>query len=93
MFKWIKNKLGIIDLENEIKLLKFVVQQHEKFVERKIAELQEYTRVDADIGMRGNNTIVLTGVYKKQGYVKFYDVGNGEFAHLVEMLKDMKGIH
>jgi hypothetical protein len=56
----------------------------------KVADLKEYTRVDADVGIRGNNTIILTGVYHKQGFVQFYDIDDGGFQRLVDMMRSMK---
>ena len=90
MKNWIKKKLGITQLENENKVLRSQLQSHREYVTDKIGELKEYTRVDADMGFRGNNTIVLTGVYRKQAFVRFYDLGDGEFEALVEQLKHMK---
>ena len=51
--------------------------------------LNEYLRVDADIGHRGANTIVLTGVLRGKGYVQFYDVSSDEFINIVERMRDM----
>ncbi len=90
MIKWVKNKLGITALEEENKHLRTKLLNHHKFVQKKIAELKEYTRVDADMGIRGNNTIILTGVYRNQAFVRFYDIGDGEFTGLVEQMKHMK---
>jgi hypothetical protein len=90
MKNWIKKKLGITQLENENKELRRLLQSHREYVAEKVGELKEYTRVDADIGFRGNNTIVLTGVYKKQAFIRFYDIGDGEFEALVNQLKNMK---
>lgn len=91
MLNWIKRKLGISALEQENTELRRQLQLHRDFVSAKVAELKEYTRVDADVGFRGNNTIILTGVYHNRAYVQFYDLGDGEFMRLVEHLKDMKG--
>ena len=102
--KWIKDLLGITKLETENEKLKksleFTNNRLEHFsriinnqaihISNKLAELQEYTRVDADVGMRGNNTIILTGVFRNQAYVKFYDLGDGEFRQLVEQLQYMR---
>lgn len=88
---WVKQELGITTLELENEQLKQQLIVHEKFVTSKIAELKEFSRVDADIGIRGNNSIILTGVYKKRAFVKFYDLGDGEFEKLIHQLKDMKG--
>ena len=94
MRAWIKNKLkqklGITQLESENKALRYQLNEHSGYITKKIGELKEYTRVDADIGFRGNNTIVLTGVYRNQGFVRFYDLGDGEFKSLVEQMKYMK---
>ena len=90
MLKWLKEKLGISALEAENKALKIQLQYHKDFVTEKIAELKEYTRVDADVGIRGNNTIILTGVYHKRAFVRFYDMGDGEFQRLVDMVRSMK---
>lgn len=90
MKNWIKKKLGITQLENENKVLRIQLQSHREYVTEKVSELKEYTRVDADLGVRGNNTIVLTGVYRKQAFVRFYDLGDGEFMALVDQLKHMK---
>jgi hypothetical protein len=90
MINWLKKILGITALEEENKRLCQVVCTHRKYVKDKIAALQEYTRVDADVGFRGNNTIILTGVYLNRAYVQFYDLGDGEFQRLVRHLKEMK---
>ena len=90
MINWIKKKLGITQLENENKALRSQLQSHRDYVAEKVGELKEYTRVDVDMGFRGNNTIVLTGVYGNQAFVRFYDMGDGEFKMLVDQLKYMK---
>jgi hypothetical protein len=93
-WKWLREKLGIAEfekiVEDRISFMQHQVSGHREFVGRQMAELKEYTRVDADVGFRGNNTIVLTGVYRRQGFVRFYDLGDGEFERLVEMLQDMR---
>jgi hypothetical protein len=55
--------------------------------------LNEYFKVDADIGTRGNSTIVLTGVYRDKGYVQFYDVNQEEFSYLVERMNDLHRVN
>lgn len=84
---WIKKYLGICDIEKKVAKTENRICTHETFVINKMAELKEYTRVDADVGFRGNNTIILTGVYKRQAYVQFYDMGDANFRNLVEQLK------
>lgn len=75
----IKQKLGITQIEQDIIHIKQFVN-----------EFKKHTRVDADVGFRSNNTIILTGVYRNKAYVHFYDLGDGEFLSLVEQLKNMK---
>ena len=74
--KWLKKKLGITALE--------------KFKAAQEAELEHYARYDADIGVRGNNTIVLTGTYRGHGYVRFYDLSDENFHHMVERMRGMR---
>ena len=95
--KMIKKFLGITALEEnaeytqkQIKALQYQIKLHQRFVNMKMAELRDFTKVDADIGLRGNNTVILTGIYKRRGYVHFYDIGPGEFEHLVDQLRNMK---
>ena len=57
MIKWVKRVLGITLLEREIELLRVIIDAHRTFVSQQMAELKNYTRVDADVGYRGNNTI------------------------------------
>lgn len=90
LVKWLKDKIGITALERENAELKSELYAHRQFVVSKMAELKEFTRVDADVGFRGNNTVILTGVYRNKAYVQFYDLGDGEFVSLVNRLKDMK---
>ncbi len=90
MKAWLKKTLGIDKLETENENLRLEIQQHAAYVNQKVAELKEYTRVDADVGYRGKNTIILTGVYRNRGYVKFYDLGIGDFEHLARQLMEMK---
>jgi len=94
LIKYIKKLLGIADLEAKIESLEsknYSLRMDLNFqreeINNKLGELKQFARVDADIGFRGNNTIILTGAYRNKGYVQFYDMGNGEFANLIEELK------
>lgn len=90
IISWLKKILGVTALEEDNKRLRSIVKGQREFVVGRIADLKEYTRVDADLGVRGNNTIVLTGVYRNQAYVRFYDIGEGEFKRLIEQMASMK---
>lgn len=95
MINWIKHKLGIsvlesrVDyLEGEVKLLEERVLRYKQYVDNHIKELERYTAVDADIS-RSGSSIILTGVYKGKGYVRFYDLSQEDFIHFVETVKWM----
>ena len=104
MKQWILRKLGITQLraqvERQTKIITSLEAQlqrcesnvafTEKLINNKLAELKEYTSVDADVGVRGNNTIILTGVMHGKGYVKFWDLGDGEFRNMAHQLRDMQ---
>lgn len=90
MLEWIKNKLGVTALEHENSVLKAALDNHRAFVSSEVERLKDFTRVDADVGFRGGSTIILTGVYKRKAYVKFYDVQQREFEHFVRQVQDMK---
>lgn len=114
MFDWVKNKLGVIALEEETKRLKFeleseVAKRREceaeiirletsisykaKDIDNTLQQLHRMTVVDADVGVRGNNTIIMTGVLHGKAFVNFYDLGDGEFREMVEQLRYMKKHH
>lgn len=94
MLSIIKQKLkvwlGIVELEQKQMMFRVKLNNHQSFVLDRMKELKAYTRVDADLGIRGNNTIILTGVYRNKAYVKFYDLGDGEFLKLIEQMKHMQ---
>lgn len=90
MIRYLKKWIGMTQLEREFKELQASTTAQTKHINLVLEEIKSHTRVDADIGFRSNNTIILTGVYHKRAFVKFYDLGAGEFTSLVEQLKHMK---
>jgi CRP-like cAMP-binding protein len=88
--KKIKSWLGITALEMEIDHLRGVINTEQKRIARRIEELDNLTREDIDIGFRGKNTIILTGVYRGRGYVEFYDMSDYDFAEVVKMYQDRR---
>jgi uncharacterized protein YdcH (DUF465 family) len=89
-----KNLQNVItSIENTNDQVEHELSQHKLYVEDKVHQFLDETRIDAKLGFRGNHTIVLTGVYKNRGYVEFYDLDSTEFHYLVEKLKDMKKEH
>lgn len=95
MISWIKHKLGISILESkvsylegEVQLLEERVLLYKQYIDNHIEELERLTTVDVDVGRR-DSSIILTGVYKGKGYVRFYDLSDSEFSYFVEMVKDL----
>lgn len=86
---WLRDQLGITKLEQDNAYLQSLVHRHGQFVSEQIKSLKDYTRVDADMGIRGQHTIILTGVYRKQAYVRFYDLKDEEFKFFVEKCRDL----
>lgn len=113
MLTWIKNKLGITELENKVielnQSLEKEIEQRIEFenqvssfktkltvvgynihtINESLSELHKLNTIDVDVGYRGQNTIILTGVFNGKGYVQFYDLHTEEFGYLVKQLKDM----
>lgn len=89
----VKKWLGILDIENkQVKMAESLACQG-IMLDNKIKELDKLTREDWDLGLRGPSTIILTGVYRGKGYVKFYDVPTDEFIYLVEMFHSQRKKH
>ncbi len=84
MRNMIRKFFGIEALEDRTATLERQNRELSKILDDKIAELDRLTRKDLDVGFRGNNTVVLTGVYRGRGYVQFYDVPQDHFIALVE---------
>lgn len=90
VLEFLRNKLGITALERENAILKQRLAEQSTRLDRRIADLDELTAMDADIGFRGPCTVILTGVYRGNGYVKFYDMPVDQFRRHVEMMLDMQ---
>lgn len=84
--KWLRDWLGVTALADENARLSQLVRNQGRIIDRRIAELDELTKIDADVGFRGNCTIILTGVYRGKAYVQFYDLTPEHFRHYVEQL-------
>ena len=78
-----KDPFGVKALVRKINRLEYKLNT-------KVKELDKYTTIDADIGYRGDCTIILTGVYRGRGYVHFYDIPHEEFRHYVDKFRDQK---
>lgn len=92
--KRLRDWLGITSLEKDHdRLFDFMNQlgvrldRESNRLDARIAELDKLTAVDADMGVRGPCTIILTGVYRGKGYVAFYELDFEEFRHMVEDFK------
>ena len=90
MRTWIRKWLGVTELEGDVETQRRMIVDQTIKISKRIEELDRLTCRDADIGFRGNCTIVLTGVYRGKAYVQFYDVDPEEFRHMVEIFKGKK---
>lgn len=100
MKKWLQKWLGFnnllqenIQIKKELSDTRLQLLECKQLIFEEINKFTDSVRIDAELGFRGNSTIVLTGVYKNRGYVEFYDLDSTEFHYLVEKLKDMKKEH
>lgn len=59
-------------------------------IDERLSEFSSLHKMDADENYRGQCTIILTGVFRGRGYVKFVDVEHDEFRHMVEMYRGRK---
>ncbi len=90
ILSWIKSKLGITELERKVALQDVRIDAMRSYVEAHIKELNDLTRADVDVPVRrSNGSIVLTGVYKGKGFVRFYDLEDWQFSEVLNIVKDM----
>lgn len=75
--------LGIHALELENKRLREHLVAVQDRVDYRFEELDKLTAMDVDVGLRGPCSIILSGVYRGRGYVKFYEMAHAEFQHMV----------
>lgn len=90
MLNKLKKWLGILDLEAKNTVFNQRLDKQASAIQKRIKELDKLTCEDVDIGMRGSSTIILTGVYRGRGYVKFYDVPPEDFHRFVEQFRHMR---
>lgn len=93
---WIKTQLGITAMQRKIDQLALQKDELILKMERQrvsfdshLAELRKFSRMDVDIdpsSMRATHTVILTGVIKGKGYVRFYDMQDVDFASLADHL-------
>lgn len=83
--KRIMKRLTELELSNRQLLDSF--ESLHSFVKEQVRYINHLHKIDADVGIRGNNTIILTGVFRGKAYVKFYDIGDGRFKAMVEELQ------
>ena len=89
----LRNWLGITALTNDVERLRANLLSQAERVTTKLAELDKLTAIDADIGVRGRCSVILSGVYKGRGYVTFYDMSPQEFEYLVEEYRHYRKQH
>lgn len=81
MINWIKQKLGITALETRVaELQKANERLYQELREVKTVSdnasriVEEHTRIDADIDIRGGSWVVVSGVWRGKGYVRSYRI-------------------
>jgi outer membrane murein-binding lipoprotein Lpp len=96
---WLKNKLGLKNLEKKLDMLQSKIEEIEKEVDNLTDdmsaienEIKFSNRTDADINFRLNNTVIVTGAFRGQGYVRFFDLGDTEFEDIIEILQERSKI-
>jgi hypothetical protein len=63
-----------------------IANQARKFV-------KEATTLDADVHIRGSNTIIVTGRFRGNDYIQTYDLGDKDFEYAVNLFRDMARSH
>lgn len=62
-------------------------------IERKVDQatsfIRERTEVHVDVHMKSPSQVIMIGRYRGKDFVNIYDVGQGEFEHLLEHLKQV----
>ena len=93
---WIKSKLGISNLEQQVKILKSQVLNLTSIknsllntIDELQKELRKYQTVDIDVSYRGmSSTIIVTGRLNGRDFVNVYDINHKDFSGLVNHIKD-----
>lgn len=85
--QWLRKWLGIEDDKISNQTFNMATQSYVNSMDKRIAELDNLTRMDADVGCRGESTIILTGVYQGKAYVQYYDLDTYQFKSLVEQMR------
>jgi len=83
----LKKWLGVSALEGTANLHQHRLDVQRDKIDDRIAELDKLTACDVDVGYRGPCTMILTGVYRGKGYVKFVEMDHDEFRRWVEITR------
>lgn len=92
MIKWIKALLRIIrDYDKDHKCLLEKAEIAQKQVLEAKQVIIDRTSISADVSSyQKRNIIIVTGNYKKRGYVQTFQLDSNDFSHFIDTLKDMK---
>lgn len=97
MINWLLDKLGINqkldNLMGHLANLDLKIHKQERCIislQNEISLLNQYLKMDIDIGQRGECTVILTGIYRNQPYINFYDMDVDEFTEYVNMFSNHK---
>jgi len=95
MVKWIKNKLGISDLENKVLSLQNQVKTIKRDLEYSSVEIvtlkkdfELNNRISTDVSMKDKSYMVLSGKWRGKDYVEIYPIYPNEMDTFVREFKD-----
>tara|TARA_R110000803_G_scaffold67241_4_gene128920 strand:- start:862 stop:1236 length:375 start_codon:yes stop_codon:yes gene_type:complete len=55
--------------------------------------VKQATTLDADVHVRGSNTIIVTGRFRGNDYIQTFDLGDKDFEYTIRMFRDMARSH
>lgn len=62
-------------------------------IDRGVNFIKERTTVDADVGIRGPNTIICIGRYRNNDYVRIFEHDSKDFESFIHQLESMRKYH
>jgi hypothetical protein len=101
MKKWLKKKLeDLLDLDMMNKYYTKLINDSRikvNNIEYRCAELEsqlrKYQQVSADVNLKEDNLVILTGKLNGRNYVEIYSFKNHDFIEIANHLKELKKHH
>lgn len=95
MIQWLKHKLGIVELERQLKEARQELEMYYssnltriRVLQSQIRDIHRHTTLDADIGHRGECTVIMIGRFRGRDYVQSYDMSVSEFSDYAKYMED-----